>query len=195
MKLRFFHAVLIWAGVLTAWADPLPIYNVVQPILTNPTPAVDATAFVNNSTFSMPAGSSFLSPYDTLFYTNNGTMSGLDIGLELDNLDPNTGNQFLADTVNNRSLLTGSAWLLIDATNIINSGLMEVGLQQGLMHLTGTNVSLANSQLFAGASPNTPVPDLELGIINKTNFVYVNPYGINDLYWGRRHQRNHDHQF
>ena len=136
-------------------------------------PAIDATNFINNSSFTINFTLTTLSPElfetsDTLNYTNNGLMVA-DTGFQFDTQSSGTGARSMAasffnpGTIDcglaneltgllapglsaNEILLFEEAQCVVNATNIVNPGLIDVGAL-GLIQLTGQNVNLAQSQL------------------------------------------------
>ncbi len=171
---------MAWASLTISFAGfgaTLPLY-VNNGSVTNP--QVDATAFLNAGTFTtLPVTFPSL-PYDTantLFYTNdfNALMTGSD-GFRLQFIT--NAVRLPAANVLNRGTITGNTHLLIIATNVTNSGLMNVG-SQGLIRIDGGSVNLARSGLEAGGSASPPIND---GF--KFTPYYVNPTGVDDLYWG-----------
>lgn len=123
-------------------------------------PAIDATNFINNNTFiinftTLSITQPFYETSDTINYTNNGLMMA-NTGFRLDTQSSGSGSRTMAGVFNNPGtvscgstnnttapILFGSAYeqCLVNATNILNSGTIDVGMD-GMIQLTGQNVNL-----------------------------------------------------
>jgi len=141
----------------------------------DPLPNIDATNFVNNSSFTINFLSSALNPelfetWNTLNYTNTGLMvaSPLSVNGVLLNLSIGCGFRFDTQTtnqvprqmassfynpgtircasINDSGFIFGVGEFIVWATNIVNSGTVDVGMD-GLMQFTGQNVDLSRSTL------------------------------------------------
>ena len=151
--------------------DAVLTYNIPP----DPLPNIDATNFVNNNSFTINFLSSALNPevfetWNTLNYTNTGLMvaSPLSVNGVLLNLsigcgfrfDTQTTNQIprqmassfynpgtiRCNSINDSGLIFGVGEFIVSATNIVNSGTVDVGVG-GLMQFTGQNVDLTRSTL------------------------------------------------
>ena len=146
-----------------------PLYDTYPPV-------IDATNFVNNNSFTInfttiPLMQSFYETSDTIYYTNNGTMEA-NTGFTFDTQSTVTGLRTMAGnfinpgtvscaSVNNTGDpfggqfgLFGLAQCLVNATNIVNSGTLDVGVG-GLLQVTGQNLDLTHGALFVeGAGAN-----------------------------------------
>src|ERR1017187_7608994 len=174
--------------------DPSYVNNVVQ--IFNPPgapPSIDATSFINNSAFIVNTYNSYLTaPYETantVNYTNFGVLGALE-GLRFDTFHPSTGLYTNAGTLNNQVgaiincggtndgaffstntsffSIGGQAECLVWATNIINRGTIEMGVDS-LLSMQGQNVSLSG------------------GLLNMEGFESGNLFGFSgmfDGYWG-----------
>ncbi len=172
--------------------------------VTNP-PSVDATNFYNQGTFT-----NFITtlPWDTqntLYFTNRGIMSG-SCGFRFDDASP-TGRKAAA-VFNNHgnisglddgvlfsgqafggvfggSLTTLASYALVSATNIINDGVLSVG-DVGLLRLTGKNINLTRGALVAGnlSDQASSIFNLASGNFFFSGSAYINPIGVDDVYWG-----------
>jgi hypothetical protein len=139
-------------------------------------PQIDATAVENNGTIT----TSTTLPFDTantLFYTNNasGVMSG-DVGFRFEFVT----NSFRlpAHTLVNYGLISGTTHVLVNATNITNSGVMSVN-SGGLIRLTGKSINLTRGALAVGGAVGQP---FVFG--PNTSATYINDPAVTDLYWG-----------
>ncbi|HWI56862.1 MAG TPA: hypothetical protein VNZ22_06530 [Bacillota bacterium] len=153
-------------------------------------PQVDARTFVNNNTFLIDL-LSFGGRYTTLYttrntcnYTNNGLL-GSSTGFRFDTYDSSTARNYQAASLYNEvgavidcggtnltgvfSMLGSGPQLRVWATNIVNRGAIEMGIN-GLLSLQGKTVDLAG------------------GLLNMEGFETGGAYrywsGIFDGYWG-----------
>ncbi|HEX3857365.1 MAG TPA: hypothetical protein VHY30_08725 [Verrucomicrobiae bacterium] len=141
-------------------------------------PVIDATNFVNSGSFTInfttfSATQPFYETSDTINYTNIGSMAA-NTGFNFDNQSTSTGLRTMSgsfynpgtvscgSTNNTGDVFAGQLFFFVDglpqclvnATNIVNSGTVDVGLD-GLMRFTGQNVDLSRSTLLEeGASAN-----------------------------------------
>jgi len=156
-------------------------------------PQVDATAFINNSALiDNTFNSLLLLPYataNTVYYTNFGVLGALE-GFRFDTFNTATGRYTNAGTLLNEVgaiincggtndgayfstnasffIIGGGAVCLASATNVINRGTIEMGMDS-LLSLSGQNVSLAG------------------GLVNMEGFEtgdFFGTSGIFDYYWG-----------
>src|SRR5439155_2361654 len=181
----------------------LPIYINSSPLLAPPAiaPQIDATIWVNRSTFDVTTVSSFNLPIpfgsqNTLFFTNE-TLTSM-------NGDPgfrfvqNVGGQrlWMDAFVNQGTITTDHAAFLatfglffndsrasvlqVEATNITSTGPLSSGAH-GLVRLEGQKISLTRNALRTGVSLLTS-SFAGGGFLGFSN--YVNDVGVSDLYWG-----------
>lgn len=140
-------------------------------------PVIDATNFVNNNSFIINFTTfynvqQFYETSDTLYYTNNGSMM-VNSGFNFDTQSSVSGTRTMAGNfINPGSISAGSVnntgdifggllyfygllpQCLVSATNIVNSGMVDVGVD-GLMQFTGHQVDLTYSSLTSeGGSAN-----------------------------------------
>jgi len=187
-------ALLVVAGAVGAATSPIYVSD--SPVIAPPdiAPQIDATAFVNRSTFSVSSALLITPlPYETdntLFFTNTG--SGVMFGDPGYRFRHSTANlRTPMDTwVNQGSISAGSSlflisganvnWLLVEATNIISTGPLSVG-SQGLVRLHGRNIDIRRNGLRSGQfQTNTGfIFGSSAGASN-----YINDVGIIDFYWG-----------
>jgi len=143
-------------------------------------PVIDATNFVNNGTFiinftTLSLVQPFYETSDTLNYTNGDTaLMMVNTGFNFDNQSTSTGLRTMSASFVNSGMiscgstnntgdpfggllsLTGLGYdqCLINATNIVNPGVVDVGVD-GLMQFTGQHVDLSRSTLnMEGAGAN-----------------------------------------
>lgn len=148
------------AGLLLAQTAAAGLdYYINNDVVAN-APIIDATNFINNSSFTTVN----LETTDTLNYTNNGTMVGEE-GFVFDTLTLGSpGGRSMASSFYNPGVITvpasfaGNGFsfqimglpLLVNATNIVNPGTMEEGAN-GLIQLTGMNLNLSYATLTMDA--------------------------------------------
>jgi hypothetical protein len=137
-------------------------------------PVIDATNFINNNSFtinftSFSGNNAFYETSDTINYTNNGLMV-VNTGFKFDTQSSSSGLHTMAGNFFNPGSITcgsvdnlgdifagglffvgGLPQCIVSATNIVNSGLVDVGVD-GLIQLTGQNVDLSYSTLTAEGS-------------------------------------------
>jgi hypothetical protein len=184
--IRQFQSALVLAGALaavTVRAATTPLYvnsaPVVVDCVTVLSPQIDATAFVNQSVFSVSTCFSGL-PYETFntrFFTNrsSGIISATP-GYRFDHFTNNV-RRMMGAWVNQGSI-SANTWLLVSATNIVGLGPLNAS-PQGLIRLDGRNVNLSRNGIRTGLAPGTFFGS---GFVFGTN--YVNAPGIEDIYWG-----------
>ena len=172
--------------------DPSYINNIVQIFPPGVPPQIDATNFINNSAFIDNTFDSLdIGPYqtdNTVNYTNFGVLGSIE-GFEFDTFNPRTGYTDAANFYNAVGAILncggtndgpyfatnsfffsigGGAVCLVSATNIINRGTIEMGVD-GVLNLKGQNVNLAG------------------GLVNMEGFETGNFFGqvgTFDGYWG-----------
>jgi hypothetical protein len=139
-------------------------------------PIIDATNFINRNLFQLQLFPLTTLPYDfsnVENFTNNNIMSSSPVGFRFDTVVTATGlrkraknfvNAGPAPSEANASISAG-AKLLVNATNVINRGLLAVG-NDGLISLQGDNINL------------------DRGTIQVGNSATLNNSGQNDTYWG-----------
>ena len=142
----------------------------------NPPPMIDATAFDNENQFTINFTAATANPeifetWNTVNYTNNGLMvansavstTGIifliapGCGFLFDTQTTNVIPRKMAGTfynpgtircasINDSGFIFGVGEFIVSATNIVNSGTVDVGMD-GLMQFTGQNVDLSRSTL------------------------------------------------
>src|SRR4026208_81772 len=127
MMHRLITLLLSLAGVLALTAATQPIYINNSPN-TN-APQIDATAFVNTSTFTVSSPFFGNIPYqtlNTLYFTNtlSGVMSSTP-GFRFDFFTNNS--RFPMASWVNRGSIFGSTWLLVSSSNIVSTGPLGAG--------------------------------------------------------------------
>lgn len=177
---------------LVAATEPMHVIieNISSP--TDPASIIDATAVVNNGNIDFSVNTTTtgggLNPQiylwrssNTRYFTNNGgrRMVGAN-GFRFDNTAGASSKQ--SAVFNNKSggvvASVGTAglnWLLINATNVYNQGLLSTGVE-GLMRITGTNVDLSR-----GGLEITPI--IPSGTFTLSN-AYFPDVALYDYYWG-----------
>lgn len=183
---------------LVLFLGPVPVQATDATWINNGTivvaPNIDATNVINNGSMTI---STYPLPFDTSNtqnFTNSGSMSG-SVGFRFDNAPRNSSGTLIGqrklskyfvnrnggtisaseggNTITNAAL-GGYGYVLVHATNIINQGVLAIGVD-GMMQLVGTNINIARSTL--GVNPIAP-----RGSSNaRTNFVPDT--GIMDNYW------------
>ena len=186
MKWKLFCAilpVLILARVASATdavapSDPNAQYTYTCP--PQPVPNFDCTNFYINNSFTinfatLSSSTVYYEPWNTLNYTNNGTMTG-NTGFKFDTQVLGTSQHLMAGTFYNAGdivasslfnpfgiifnlgglgyVFSGYGQIYISATNIINSGTLDVGVNGGIK-MTGQNVDLSGSTLTVESAYNT----------------------------------------
>jgi len=157
-------------------------------------PVIDATNFVNTGTFiinftTLSLPQPFYETSDTLNYDNTGLLMA-NTGFQFDNQSASTGARTMSASFFNSGLVScgstndasdpfagllslaglGYDQCLINATNIVNPGAVDVGVD-GLMQFTGQNVDLTHSTLnIEGATANG-------------NVAGTGTFGLNTNYW------------
>lgn len=160
-------------------------------------PNIDATNVINNGIMGPFLLPTMFDTSNTRNFTNSGTMSGA-VGFRFDTAPRNSsgqsiGNRRPAANFHNRisgniSALIGStisgfpaSHLSIEATNLINQGIITVGAD-GLLEATGTNVNLSRGGFgvlsIDDSAPLTSFNDPDAGL-------YFPASGIGDVYWGQ----------
>lgn len=176
--------------------------NIRVPQVQTNAPQIDATIFVNEAHFEV---NDFLNlfplPYETmntLHFVNDtaGTMAGTP-GYRWTYYRPNLNSRSMMANWMNRGTITTETtpgsnvffitstptpqWLLISATNIFNSGLLNAG-EQSLIQITGKTVNLARSRIRTGGSTNRTFFSGGAWLLSTND--YSNDPGITDVYWG-----------
>jgi hypothetical protein len=174
MRFISIMVVTVLASMAGVPAATLPLY---QNDAAVDNPQIDATAVENNGTIT-----TFTTlPYDTantLFYTNNasGSMIG-NVGFRFEFIT-NTFRYPAANVVNH-GLISGTTHVLVNATNITNSGTMAVG-SGGLIRLAGKSVDLTRGALAVGGAAGGET----FAFGPNTSTFYFNDPGVTDVYWG-----------
>lgn len=162
-------------------------------------PQIDATAFINHGVFTVQTPLPF-DTQNTLYWTNRGQMFG-SVGFRFDTVNGTNGlrrpsasfynrGQIDADesilgfgqleTILQAGFVAGS-YIDIAATNIQHSGVMRVG-PLGLIKMQGSSVQLERSGLVAGIAALSDLGSPYTTFLGDTE--YLNPGGINEIYWG-----------
>lgn len=186
------------AGSVRAATAPLYVN---QTFLTTP-PQVDAVAFFNQGTIDIFTTLPFYT-FNTRFFTNRGLLAGQP-GWQVDHVS--SFGRGKMDTFVNQGIMEGQdfggffsfvgddgliqvvpggatsvSYLLVNATNVFNRGLLSVGAG-GLMKIQAHNADLSFSGLRSGSGLGGSGGGSD-GLINDgTN--YFNAPGIQDVYWG-----------
>ena len=187
--------------------DPSYVNNVVQ-IFNPPSapPSIDATSFINNSAFIVNTYNSYLTaPYETantVNYTNFGVLGALE-GFRFDTFHTATALYSSAGTLNNQVgaiincggtndgaffstntsffSIGGEAECLVWATNIINRGTIEMGVDS-LLSMQGQNVSLSGGLLNMEGFESGP--GFSVQITAGGTSLSIGQAGMFDYYWG-----------
>lgn len=123
-------------------------YNIIAP--PQAYPQVDATNFQNNAVFDIATFGALFDFSNVQNFTNRNSMFGSP-GFHFDTAPSASGarrpaarfvNGNLTGTPNTNTIVYGASQLLVEATNIINRGLLQVG-SGGLLRLTGVNVDIS----------------------------------------------------
>jgi hypothetical protein len=169
-----------WLAVapLAAAAATLPLFENNGTI--NGATNIDAVAVVNRGTINATTAAVDGLPFktrNTSFVTNqsSGVLNG-DVGFQFQLYTNNTSTQ--AVNFVNHGTIVGGTHLIVNATNITNSGSLAVG-PNGLVRLTGKSVDLSRSALLAGGG-NTSFPRGT----GPGSGTFINAPGVTDLYWG-----------
>ncbi|HEY2953194.1 MAG TPA: hypothetical protein VGK40_11450, partial [Verrucomicrobiae bacterium] len=184
MKLSLYLTVVSACGGLMATAATAPVYVNDGPVQSPPDflPPIDATSFLNRSTFSIFSTLPF-ETLNTLYYTNSG--SGALIGTPGYRLIYNAnGFRTPAARIVNQGSINASTYLFLRATNIIDSGPIDCGAL-ALGHLEGDDISLRRAGLRVGPALNgfQDFGGLEFVDNNGNIIEYINDAGIVDQYW------------
>ena len=140
-RLMKWPALCGFAGLLLAQAALAgQDYYINNVEVTNPG-NIDATNFVNNSSFSANYGYVYETT-DTLNYTNNGTMTSS--GGFIFDTHTSSGHS-MASSFYNANSITGYE-IIVNATNLVNPGTLSVAANS-LLQLTGQNVNLSYATL------------------------------------------------
>ena len=190
------------AGLLSVTAAPVDIYinSTALNVPPDTLPTINATSFVNQSTFSVSPffptssggglvnvtifGASLLpfETYNTRYFTNeaSGLMFGSP-GLRFltTKIAKNTKTRVPADWFVNDGEISVGTYLEVKATNIVSTGPMDAGIS-GLIRLSGKNVSVSRTSLRTGNAPG-------LQFFGGYNFDPLRQYdpaaGVTDTYW------------
>jgi len=164
-------------------------------------PNIDATNFVNNSIFTINftpqtflAGQPLFETWDTINYTNNGTMMA-NSGFRFDTQSSSTYARTRASSFNNSGTiscgsvddttdpeggllsLAGYDQCIVDATNIFGSGKINAGVN-GLIKLSGQNLELSQTTLTI--ERNNAVTG---GTSSGANVGGTSQFGLNTNFW------------
>jgi hypothetical protein len=162
-------------------------------------PQIDAVEFVNEGIFDLVTDFFPFDTQNTRFYTNRGQMIGMP-GFRFEFIDDN-GVRRPATSFDNRGLIEGNesflnagqlepllqegftmgSYIEINATNVTHNGVMRVG-PLGRLTIHGSDVRLERGGLVAGIAA---FQDLGFPFTQRFgDFTYVNPGGLNEVYWG-----------
>ena len=176
MKWKFFCAILpllVLAHMAPATdiggpSDPNAVYTYTDP--PQVIPNFDCTSFVINNSFTinyqtLSTFTLYFEPWNTVNYTNNGVMTD-NTGFKFDTQLSSNSQHVMAGTFYNAGHITagsqfdltgiyynltgligGYGQIYISATNIINPGTLDVGVNGG-MKMIGQNVDLSDSTLI-----------------------------------------------
>lgn len=183
MKLKIAITILSLILIIRGWGQTSPIYVNDRDFTGTVPPQIDARAFVNQALFSVTVSPLPFQTQNTLYYTNKGSgvMTG-SVGFRFDYFTPLTGLSYPADTFVNNGQITGDPYLIISATNIVNTGLLFSG-NSGLLHLDGGNVDLSRSGLRVGETMTTGLI-ITGGDGRNLGNQYQNAAGVVDYWWG-----------
>jgi len=150
---------------------------------------INARAFANYGSFTVFGALPF-DTQNTLNFTNTGVMNG-SVGFRFDQVADN-GKRSKAEhfynasgaEINSSSLFfeDDPSFLMVSATNVVNKGLLTVGVS-GLLSIDGGDVDLSDSAIGVSAlrgsgSYNSMLPG------DPPTPVYFPDTGITDEYWG-----------
>jgi hypothetical protein len=157
---------------------------------------VDAYNFLNTGYFEVKDTTFPYLPYETyntLNYTNRGTIVAAP-GFRFHNFagQRKPANSFLNEAIisgndpfsfigGSQFLSTSSAFMEVDATNIVNRGNMTSS-STGLLRLEGKNIDVRGGGLVASTATASPFTQGFLDWYESTN--YFNDSKVSDLYWG-----------
>lgn len=184
MKLKLLILIMALAGEIV-WSQTAPIYindkDFVSGVNGTP-PQIDARAFVNQALFSVGSYPLPFETQNTLYFTNKGSgvMTGF-VGFRFNYFISSNAVNLPADTFVNNGKITGDPYLIISATNVVNTGLLMSG-SAGLIHIDGNNVNLSRSGLRAGEVSENQGVIISDGRNTGTN--YINAAGVSDYWWG-----------
>ena len=190
------------AGLTGVVAAPVDIFinSTALNVPPDTLPTINATSFVNQSTFNISSGFIFtgsgnsavsifqgfsLLPYETYntrYFTNeaSGQMFGSP-GLRFltTKIARNTKTRVPADWFVNDGQISASTYIEVKATNIVSTGPMDAGAS-GLIRLAGKGVSVNRTTLRTGNAPG-------LSLFGGSNFDPLSQYqsapGVVDTYW------------
>lgn len=165
-------------------------------LVTTP-PQVDATVFVNRGRFDLVLSEPF-ETQNTRFFTNFSSLVA-DPGFRFEFISPN-GQRRPADQIVNRGEiiaetsgfinpniygLLGGSHLYLSASNIINTGLLEVD-SDGIVDIRGQNVTLSRSGIRA-TFPAAAAGQQSRGFLitlGNGSIRYLNANGVTDFFAG-----------
>jgi len=190
------------AGLTGVVAAPVDIFinSTELNVPTDTLPTINATSFVNQSTFNISSGFSFggngnggvsifqgfsflpFETYNTRYFTNeaSGQMFGSPgFRFLTTKIARNTKTRVPADWFVNDGEIGVSTYLEVKATNIVSTGPMDAGAS-GLIRLAGKNVSVNRTTLRTGNSPG-------VSLFGGGNFDPLRQFdsapGVTDTYW------------
>ena len=172
---------------------------------------INTSASVSNSTGVQTVNNSGFSPFDfsdVLYYTNRGTMA-CDTGFIFDDAPSTSGSRRASASFGNANngqigagsytniffggvfFYTGGApTLSITATNIVNTGLLDVGVN-GYIGLGGQNLYLGRGTLNVEGASEISTFNFGTNFFDGTSIVGTSlDFGVFDAYWGIGIQTN-----
>lgn len=194
------HRILLAVGMIAGLGSSTPMSAAPSPLYENSdvvnAPMIDAITFINRGVFNISAPDIPYETQNTRNYTNfPGAVIQGSGGMRFDLIGEDGFRHPAASFYNGGLISLGSggggftggfffgiynnSWILIDATNVVNRGGLEVG-PEGLMKIVGENVQMSRSGLRAGEDPNQPIS--QGSILPPDN--YTNDSGVQDLYAG-----------
>jgi hypothetical protein len=195
--------------------DPSYINNTIQIFPPGVPPMIDATNFINNSAFiDNTFNSLFVSPYETantVNYTNFGVLGAVE-GFQFDTFNTQTARHTSAGNFYNAVgaivncggtndgpyfttnaaffSIGGEAECLVWATNIINRGTIEMGIDS-LLSLQGQNVNLSGGLLTMEGFESGNIFGIVGNLFGNGGIVFGSA-GMFDGYWGLGQTRNYN---
>lgn len=169
MKRLFAFLVTTMAFVTTIFAQTTAGYFINNSVMDvqppQAAPQIDATNFVNRNLFRIAVSTGGL-PFDfssTENFTNNSVMSASAVGFRFDTAYPQSGVRKRAKNFSNagqinpgNASITAGLKLLINASNIVNRGLLQVG-GSGVISLAGNKIEADRSTFQVGPASTSTV--------------------------------------
>lgn len=160
-------------------------------------PNIDATNVINNGIMGPFQTFNMFDTSNTRNFTNSGTMSGA-VGFRFDNAPRNSSGQLIGNrkpAANFHNRVSGNiaaligptvagfqaSHLSIEATNIVNQGIITVGAD-GLLEAAGNDVNLSRG----GFGVLSIDESASVGSVNDPDAgIFIPAAGISDVYWGQ----------